>query len=67
MGMSRSPTVVCADLISSMSMSYLEAIQFALSKRATICINAGFRRQLRAYGARLAAQGPSTIMSCSES
>lgn len=52
MGISRSATVVCAYLVATTSMTAREAVDFAISKRAIVCPNLGFRRQLEAYSIR---------------
>ncbi|CDO69767.1 hypothetical protein BN946_scf184766.g12 [Trametes cinnabarina] len=46
MGISRSPTVVCAYLIAQKSMSPREALEFVASRRQIVSPNPGFRRQL---------------------
>ncbi|KAI0642259.1 phosphatases II [Trametes meyenii] len=53
MGISRSPTVVCAYLIATKGMSPHEALDFVTSRRAIVCPNLAFRRQLEMYTARL--------------
>ena len=53
MGISRSPTVVCAYLMAHKSMSPHEALNYVTSRRHIVCPNLGFRRQLDMYAARL--------------
>ncbi|KAI8996597.1 protein-tyrosine phosphatase-like protein [Trametes punicea] len=53
MGISRSPTVVCAYLIAQRSMTPSQALEFIASKRQIVRPNMGFRRQLDVYAARL--------------
>ena len=53
MGISRSATVVCAYLIATTAMQPHEAVEFLQAKREIVCPNAGFRRQLDVYAARL--------------
>jgi len=53
MGISRSATVVCAYLIAEKAMTAPAAIDFVREKRAIVCPNIGFRRQLDEYAARL--------------
>lgn len=53
MGISRSPTVVCAYLIAEQGMTAPAAIDFVRGKRAVVCPNIGFRRQLTEYAAKL--------------
>ena len=53
MGISRSPTVVCAYLMAHKSMSPHEALNYVTSRRHIVCPNLGFRRQLDVYAARL--------------
>ena len=52
MGISRSATVVCAYLVATTTMRSQEAIDFVISKRAIVCPNIGFRRQLETYSVR---------------
>ncbi|KAI0352158.1 phosphatases II [Trametes cingulata] len=53
MGISRSPTVVCAYLIAHKGMSPHESLSFVMSRREIVYPNLGFRRQLDVYAARL--------------
>ncbi|KZT07271.1 phosphatases II [Laetiporus sulphureus 93-53] len=57
-GMSRSATVVCAYLLATTPMNPEEAVGFVVSRRCIVSPNAGFRRQLEKYYARLHPKPP---------
>ncbi|KAI0773270.1 protein-tyrosine phosphatase-like protein, partial [Trametes elegans] len=52
MGISRSPTVVCAYLVAHRGMSPHDALAFVVARRRIVCPNLGFRRQLDIFAAR---------------
>ena len=53
MGISRSATVICAYLIAEWGMRPSDALKHAAARRAIVCPNPGFRRQLDVFHARL--------------
>ncbi|EIW58502.1 phosphatases II [Trametes versicolor FP-101664 SS1] len=53
MGISRSPTVVCAYLVAHRGMSPHQALEYVVSRRAIVHRNAGFLRQLNIFANRL--------------
>jgi atypical dual specificity phosphatase len=53
MGISRSAAVVCAYLIVTTKMTADEALNAVKEKRAIVCPNLGFRRQLEEYAAQV--------------
>lgn len=53
MGISRSPTVVCAYLVAHRGMSPHQALEYVVSRRAIVHPNAGFLRQLNIFANRL--------------
>ena len=52
LGISRSPTVVCAYLIATTNLNAEESIAHVQSLRAVVCPNLGFRQQLSEYATR---------------
>ena len=53
MGMSRSPTVVCAYLVATTNLTASESITQVRSKRAIVYPNLGFQQQLEEYSTQI--------------
>lgn len=49
MGISRSPTVICAYLVATTDLTTSESITHVRSIRTIVCPNLGFRQQLEEY------------------
>jgi atypical dual specificity phosphatase len=53
MGISRSPTVICAYLVATTNMSATESVRHVQAIRTIVYPNFGFRRQLEQYSTQI--------------